>query len=123
MKHGAALHVEWRPRVMRQHEDRHVIRRIVAPPAFPLIVRPRSTHGAKHVTAHDPGAEVFERTHREVVVDACRSAVPPQHRTLKRLGRYEPLVQLLTTAAKRLIEALFNAGAETIGRYSERVHA
>src|SRR5207248_9685141 len=36
----ASLHRERRPRVMRQDEDGHVIRRLGAPPALPTIVRP-----------------------------------------------------------------------------------
>src|SRR5437879_9458090 len=35
-------HPKGRPRVMRQHEDGRVIRRLFAPPALPAVVRPRA---------------------------------------------------------------------------------
>ena len=37
----AALHLERRARVVRQHEHRHVVGRVVAPPALPGVVGPR----------------------------------------------------------------------------------
>src|SRR5207237_7789380 len=40
-KLGAARHLERRAGVMRQHEDRRVIRRLVAPPSLPALVEPR----------------------------------------------------------------------------------
>jgi hypothetical protein len=45
----ASRHSEQRPRLMRQYEDRRVIRRLVAPPTFPAIVRPWTTDRTKHV--------------------------------------------------------------------------
>ena len=39
-KLGTSRHPERRPRVMRQHEDGRVIRRLFAPPALPAVVRP-----------------------------------------------------------------------------------
>jgi hypothetical protein len=54
----AALHDEVGARVVRQHEYRAVVHRLVAPPALPLEVRPRPAHRAEHVAAHDPRADV-----------------------------------------------------------------
>src|SRR6185369_14954528 len=36
----ATRHPQNLPWVMRQHEDRRVVRRLLAPPAFPAFVRP-----------------------------------------------------------------------------------
>src|SRR5436190_24068340 len=73
MEDGAALHLQRRAWMVGQDEDRHMVRWIGAPPAFPLIVRPGSAHRSEHVAAHDPGAEILERACREVVVDAIRT--------------------------------------------------
>jgi len=45
----ATVHLDGWTCMMRQDEDRNVIRGIVSPPAFPVHVRPRPTKGAEHV--------------------------------------------------------------------------
>nr|WP_233506928.1 hypothetical protein [Jiangella anatolica] len=52
---GAALHRLRFARVVGKHEDRRLVRRIVAPPAVPVPV-PLTTHRAEHVAPHDEGA-------------------------------------------------------------------
>ena len=64
----AALHRERRSRVMGQHEDGRVIRRLVAPPALPAVVRPRAADRAEHVPAENPRADSGEALRRDVVV-------------------------------------------------------
>src|SRR5512135_214642 len=49
----ASRHPERRPRVMREHEDRRVIRRLIAPPALPAVVRPRASDRTEHVAPKD----------------------------------------------------------------------
>mgnify|MGYP003346669878 CR=1 FL=1 len=46
--------------MMREHEHRHMIGRLVAPPALPTVVGPRSAHGTEHVAAENPGADILE---------------------------------------------------------------
>src|SRR6266849_3484517 len=53
----ASRHPERRPRVMRQHEDGRVIRRFVAPPAFPAVVRPGAPDRTEHLPPHPCGEE------------------------------------------------------------------
>src|SRR6266849_7522291 len=53
----ASRHPERRPRVMRQHEDGRVIRRLVAPPALPAVIRPRTSDGTEQVAPENPGAD------------------------------------------------------------------
>src|SRR5437667_8030698 len=50
-------HPERRPRVMRQHEDGRVIRRLLAPPALPALVRPRAPDRTEHVAPENPGTD------------------------------------------------------------------
>src|SRR6185369_9858678 len=49
---GPALHGQRLARVGGQHEDRHVVRRVVAPPAGPRLV-PRAGAAAEHLAPHD----------------------------------------------------------------------
>src|SRR5882672_12011217 len=58
----APLHPQRWSRVMRQHEHRHVVRRIVAPPSLPVVVGPWSPDGAEHVAPKNPAAEPGEAT-------------------------------------------------------------
>src|SRR5437879_11635260 len=53
----ASRHPERRPRVMRLHEDGRVIRRLVAPPALPAVVRPRAPDRAEPVASENPGTD------------------------------------------------------------------
>src|SRR6266850_1775428 len=61
-------HPERRPRVMRQHEDGLVIRRLVAPPALPVVVRPRAPDGTEHVAPENPGTDSGEALLRDCVI-------------------------------------------------------
>src|SRR3954465_12208922 len=70
MKRRAALHAQRRTRVVREDEYGHVIRRRVAPPASPRLVRPRSANRPEHVPAEDVGAGIFEALRREPLIDA-----------------------------------------------------
>src|SRR5215471_12632927 len=46
---GVALHFDWSSCVVRQHKHRRVIRRLIAPPAFPAFVWPRAADRTEHV--------------------------------------------------------------------------
>ncbi len=61
VKDGAALHLDGRARMMRQDKHRHVVGRVVSPPALPGMVRPLAAYRAEHVSPHDPCADVFHR--------------------------------------------------------------
>src|SRR5437773_9120192 len=73
-------HPERRPRVMRQHEDGRVIRRLVAPPALPAFVRPRASDGTEHVPPQNPGADSGKAALHPVVVDTRLSITFALHR-------------------------------------------
>src|SRR5262249_13840570 len=98
VKGRAARHADRRPRVVREHEDRHVIGQVVAPPAFPGLVRPWPTNGPEHVATQDPGADIGKAARRKVVIWPSRSTTLAEH-GLKRAGRHKPLVQRLAPNA------------------------
>src|SRR2546428_1232000 len=50
-------HPERRPRVMRQHEDGRVIRRLLAPPPPPALVQTPAAHLSAHVEPQNPGTD------------------------------------------------------------------
>src|SRR5262245_51169904 len=70
VKRRAALHDQGSAWIVRQYENRGVIRRSISPPAFPGITFPRSANRTEHVSAQNPSADVFERPRSEVIVDA-----------------------------------------------------
>src|SRR5436189_134855 len=49
---------------MRQHIDVAMIRRIVAPPPFPAVIRPVATDRAEHVAAENPSRETLKQATR-----------------------------------------------------------
>ncbi|MBW3613464.1 MAG: hypothetical protein KY392_06355, partial [Chloroflexi bacterium] len=57
VERGAALHHQRLPLVVREHEHRCVVRRILAPPAPPGWV-PIAAPGTEHVAAHDVGGRL-----------------------------------------------------------------
>src|SRR5580704_6746420 len=107
---------------MGKHEDRSVIRRVVAPPSFPGIVRPGSSYRPEHVAPQDPGSDVFEATRRKVVVDAGRAAFISKHLP-KGSGGERPFVQGRATNTERMVEVLVRAGAKAVERYGEAENA
>src|SRR5262249_4452309 len=86
---GAALHLERLARMVGQDEDGAVVRRLLAPPAFPAFVGPRTAHRAEHVAAEDPRAEVVEALLGHAVVGAGLAAVLAKYRLLEHAGREE----------------------------------
>src|SRR5262245_6208048 len=64
-----SFHPERRARVMRQDKHRSVIRRLLAPPASPTLVRPRAANRAEHVSSQDPRSERPEALLRNLVID------------------------------------------------------
>src|SRR6476619_6837432 len=108
--------------MMRQHEHRDAIRRLVTPPALPAVVRPSATHGAEHVAAEYPRADVRESPRRAVVVGTGFTALVALH-VLPRPGVDKPVEQLGTADAQRMLQILVRSGAVAVDRYRERVDA
>src|SRR5690242_3385234 len=105
MECGAALHWEGRARVMREHKNRNVIRRLLPPPAFPGIVRPGAAHRAEHVTAEDPSPDVVEGLKGHLVIGAPASAVLAVH-LFKDFRRKKPLKHFRASYPEGILQAL-----------------
>src|SRR5204863_2388338 len=103
----------------RQHEDRRVVRRLVAPPSLPAFVGPRSADGAEHVAAEDPGADPFECLRREIVVDAGLAVRIAVH-AVPGARAEEPVEQLRAADAERMLEILSGSGAVSVDGDGER---
>src|ERR1700674_3360328 len=73
-------HLKRRPRVMRQHENGRVIRRLVAPPALPAVVRPRASDRTEHVAPKNPGADSGKALLRDPVIHSRFAVVMAVHR-------------------------------------------
>src|ERR1700676_3443551 len=73
-------HPKRRPRVMRQHEDGSVIRRLVAPPTPPAVVRPRASDRTEHVAPKNPGANSGKALLRDPVIHSRFAVVMAVHR-------------------------------------------
>ena len=76
---SAAFHRDRRARMVRQHEDRSVVRRLVAPPAFPAVIRPRPADGTEHVPPENPGTDAARTCAGEIIVDARLTAFQTVH--------------------------------------------
>src|SRR6267143_850274 len=121
-KLGTSRHPERRPRIMRQHEDGRVIRRLVAPPALPALVRPRAPDRAEHVAPENPGADSGKALLRDSVVDSrlpigMAVHLPPCERV------EEPLHQLRAPDAERILEILARPGAVAVDGDREALDA
>src|SRR5205814_9041757 len=105
VEHRATFHLERASRVVREHENRRVIRRLVAPPALPALVGPRPAHRPEHVAPEDPRADAAEALRGHLMVDARLAArlslhLAPEPRV------EEPFHQLGAIHAERLLQAL-----------------
>src|SRR6266568_3328423 len=113
MKFRASRHLERSPRVMREHKDRRVIRRLVAPPAFPTFIRPRPAHGAKHIPPENVSADPFKAPRRDVVVDAGLAILMPMHPLPGARGK-EPVKHFESAYSDRILQILIRPSAEAI---------
>src|SRR4030081_1014392 len=115
-------HPERRPRVMRQHEDGRVIRRLVAPPALPAVVRPWASDRTKHVAPKNPGTDSGKALLRNSVIDPRLSIViavhPPPYACVE-----EPLHQLRAPDAERILEILVRPGTVAVDGNREALEA
>src|SRR5688572_30319072 len=96
---------------MGQDEDRGVVRRRVAPPAFPFLVAPFAANWPEHVAAHDRRAEVLPPGLGAIVVEPGLPLILLAEHRFERAGPREPVVQcFLGALAERSLAALIGPG-------------
>jgi hypothetical protein len=83
VERGSALHGDRVARMMGQHEHRMVIRRHVAPPARPSLIRPGAADRPEHVATHNRGADVLIAALDEPRVQAVLVAFFAEHALLR----------------------------------------
>jgi len=110
------------PGMMGEHEDRRVEGRIVPPPAFPLLVRPRAALRAELVPPHDLRTDARSPVAGKGIVDARFPARHAVH-VAEGPGGEEPLHQPVLRVPEGSVEALSLACAEPVQRDGEVVHA
>src|SRR5947209_11719296 len=92
IKGRASLHDDRCSGMPREHKYGRMVRRIVTPPASPVVVRPGSPDGSEHVAAHEPRPNIGEAPGRKTVVDSGDTTLAPMH-LLKRPRRAHPFIQ------------------------------
>ena len=102
---------------MGQDKDRRVIRWLVAPPAFPALVRPRPPDGAEDIASQDPRAETRQSLLGDFVVDARLSARRIAVHLLPDTRVEEPVHEQRATDTEGIRKVLVGSGAKTIERY------
>jgi hypothetical protein len=108
-----ALHLEHGPDVVSEHHDGRVERRVVAPPALPLLVCPGAALMPELVTPHDLRTDTRSPLGGEGIVDAPSSTWLPLHGA-EGPRRKKPLVQPVAGVPEGGFKTLPFAGAETI---------
>ena len=99
----AALHLAALARMVGQHEDRHVKRRILAPPTAGVgVVGPRALAAAVHAPAHDDGAVRGDVLGHEVGVRAALAAFSAVRSAPRRQPEH-PFVKLLAALPQRVL--------------------
>src|SRR5579859_5705192 len=122
MERRAALHRDRGARIVGEHEDRVMVRRVVSPPALPLVVAPRSADWTEHVAPYDRGADAGVAPCGELVVEPRGAAARAEH-PLEGASGERPLVQPRATHAQRVVEILPGAGSVAVQRDREVVYA
>ena len=107
---------------MGQYEYRRVIRRLVAPPALPAVIRPRAPDGPEHVAAENPRADTGEAVLRHSLSIPVSPSVLSVHPAPHARGE-EPLHQLGAVDAERVLEILIRPGAVAVDGDREALDA
>lgn len=113
MKSRPTLHHERFSGMVSKHENRAMVWRVIAPPAFPAVVGPSAPDRPKHVAPKNPGSDILETPGCKIIVDSCLASVPAEH-LLKRARREEPFMEAAPPRTKWVFQTLVQAGAVTI---------
>jgi hypothetical protein len=113
VKRGASRHLKRRPSVMGEHKDRRVIWRIVTPPAFPTVVWPGASDGAKHIASENISADILKTPRGNVIVDTGLAIFIAVHPLPRTRGK-EPVKHSEPANSERILKILIRPSAITI---------
>src|SRR5258707_1168935 len=107
MKCGATCHLERSSLVMREYKNRRVIRRLISPPAFPLIrpLWPIPAHRPKHISSENVRANILETPRGNIVVDAGLAIFVAMHPLPGARGK-EPVKHSEPSNPERILKIL-----------------
>jgi hypothetical protein len=106
-----------------QYEDRHVVDRVLTPPASPTLVWPGATDWPEHVASQYPGAHIVKAALGEVVVDTNVAALAAEELGLKCASWERPRMEGAATYSKRVLEALVWTCTEAFDGEGEALNA
>src|SRR6185503_20849801 len=75
----AAFHRQRLAGMMCQHKNWNMIRRLLAPPSLPAVVRPRTSDRTKHVASQNPGPNIRHGLRRKLVIESATAALHAVH--------------------------------------------
>ena len=120
VKRRAALHRDRRRAVMRQHEHRHVVRRVRPPPALPAVVGPRPADGPNMLRPRIQAPTLRCRAPRSRRRTPVLPSLPPEHRGNVRVRKH-PLVQAaMPPTPSGFSRSWSGTGAVAVNRNGER---
>src|SRR5579862_3175835 len=122
MECRAASHCNRVASVVSQHERIAMIGWVVAPPALPIVIWPRTANGSEHVAAQDPGADVLKPANGKVVVDTGLAVFLAMHPP-EGLGWKDPLHNRRAAFSEGVFEALIRTCAVAVERDAKTLHA
>ena len=105
--------------MMREDKHRRMVRRIVAPPALPGLILPRTAHRPEHIATQDRGAQVVHRLRSKIVIDAMSPITFTLH-LLRNVRVHKPGMKLLATNAWRILQILSWGPRKSIERHRKR---
>jgi hypothetical protein len=98
---------------MSQDEYRSVIGGLIAPPAFPTLVRPRASDGTEHVPTKNPGAESGKAQLGNFIIDAGFAILLSVHLRPDACAK-KPVHQLHATDTERILKILIGPCTVTV---------
>ena len=102
---GSADHLQGRARMVGQHEDGSMVRRLFAPPATPTLIGPRPADRSEHVPPEDPCSYSGKASFCNAIVYPGLAITESVH-FLPYMGMEEPFHQLGPSHPKRVLEVL-----------------
>src|SRR5215467_13825837 len=93
VKRRLSLHGNRCARMVGQDEDRRMVRRVLAPPTFPILIRPGSAEWPEHIATKNPRTDVLKSPRSEVVVQPGGTATAAEQLP-KSASTPQPFVKL-----------------------------